>query len=184
MSGLDRPVSTPRSDGLVLRLGAKSLIPFVGLFALYVQFHGDYGPGGGFQAGVVFAAIFVLYSLVYGADQAKKVLPPVAARACAALGVAIYLGVGYATMALGAEFLNYNVLAQDPEHGQHYGILLVELGVLVTVFGAMASIYYAVVAWNDGPGRRDGGGPDGPETSTRGAAVAGETGAEAGEATS
>jgi len=30
------------------RLGAKMLLPLILLFALYVQFHGDYGPGGGF----------------------------------------------------------------------------------------------------------------------------------------
>ena len=44
-----------RSD-LVLRVVAKLLIPFMLLFALYVQFHGDFGPGGGFQAGVIIAA--------------------------------------------------------------------------------------------------------------------------------
>jgi len=40
----------------VLQVISKLLIPFILLFALYVQFHGDYGPGGGFQAGVIFAA--------------------------------------------------------------------------------------------------------------------------------
>ena len=48
-------------DRVILRVGAKVLIPFILIFALYVQFHGDYGPGGGFQAGVIFAAAFVLY---------------------------------------------------------------------------------------------------------------------------
>ena len=51
---------------LVLRVITKLLLPFILLFGLYVQFHGDFGPGGGFQAGVIFAAGFVLYSLVYG----------------------------------------------------------------------------------------------------------------------
>lgn len=138
------------NDALILRLGAKSLIPYVGLFALYVQFHGDYGPGGGFQAGVIFAAVFILYALVYGTAAAMKVLPPSVARACAALGVVIFLGVGFVTVVLGAEFLNYGVLAHDPHHGQHYGILLVEFGVLVTVFGAMATIYYAFASWREG----------------------------------
>ena len=32
-------------DNVILRIGAKILIPFILLFALYVQFHGDYGPG-------------------------------------------------------------------------------------------------------------------------------------------
>ena len=63
-------------DRVILRVGAKILIPFILLFALYVQFHGDYGPGGGFQAGVIFAAGFVLYALIYGLGNVKKVLPP------------------------------------------------------------------------------------------------------------
>ena len=130
-------------DRVILRVGAKILIPFILLFALYVQFHGDYGPGGGFQAGVIFAAAFVLYSLVCGLGTAKRVLPPTAVYICAAVGVLLYAGVGYVTMALGGEFLAYNVLAHEPEHGQHYGILFVELGVLITVFGSMVAIFYA-----------------------------------------
>ncbi len=129
---------------VILRALCKLLIPFIMLFALYVQFHGDYGPGGGFQAGVIFAAAFVLYALVYGLGNAIKVLPPRAVYACAALGVMLYVGVGFVTMALGGEFLDYSVLAHDDEvHGQHRGILFVELGVLITVFGVMVAVFYA-----------------------------------------
>ena len=46
------------------------------LFALYVQFHGDYGPGGGFQAGVIFAASFILYGIIYGIERLRKVVHP------------------------------------------------------------------------------------------------------------
>ncbi len=130
-------------DKVILRVGAKLLIPFILVFALYVQFHGDYGPGGGFQAGVIFAAAFILYALVYGLGNTLRVLPPWIPYLCSALGVLIFAGVGLLTMGLGAEFLNYDVLAHDPEHGQHYGILLVEFGVLVTVFGVMVATFYA-----------------------------------------
>jgi multicomponent Na+:H+ antiporter subunit B len=50
-----------RND-LILRVIAKLLIPFILLFALYVQFHGDFGPGGGFQAGVILAATVIFYA--------------------------------------------------------------------------------------------------------------------------
>ena len=56
--------------------------------------------------------------------------------------VVIFAGVGVVTLVMGGEFLNYNVLANDPEHGQELGILLVELGVLTTVFGVMVAIFY------------------------------------------
>lgn len=130
-------------DRVILRVGAKMLIPFILLFALYVQFHGDYGPGGGFQAGVIFAAGFILYGLVYGLGNALQVLPPRVVYVCSALGVLIFAGTGVVTMLLGGNFLDYGVLAHDPEHGQHYGILVVEFGVLVTVFGVMVAAFYA-----------------------------------------
>ncbi len=127
---------------VILRVVAKLLIPVILLFGLYVQFHGDFGPGGGFQAGVIMAAAFILYGITFGLENAMKVLPTGLVRFLSALGVLIFAGVGVVTMILGAEFLNYNVLRHDPVHGQHLGILLVEIGVLVTVFGVMVTIFY------------------------------------------
>ncbi|MCG6957496.1 MAG: Na(+)/H(+) antiporter subunit B [Gemmatimonadetes bacterium] len=130
-------------DRVILRVGSKILIPFILLFALYVQFHGDFGPGGGFQAGVIFAAAFILYALVFGLGAAKAVLPPIVVHTCAAVGVMIYAGTGVVTLLLGGKFLDYNVLAHNAAHGQEWGIFSVETGVLVTVFGVMVAIFYA-----------------------------------------
>ena len=128
---------------IVLKVAAKLLLPFILLFALYVQFHGDFGPGGGFQAGVIFGAGIILYALVFGAGHARAVVPPGAVRATAALGVLLYTGVGAASLLLGANFLDYGVLAADPVAGQHLGILLVELGVGLTVTAVMILLFYA-----------------------------------------
>jgi multicomponent Na+:H+ antiporter subunit B len=133
-------------DRVILRVGTKLMIPFILIFGLYVQFHGDFGPGGGFQAGVIFAAAFVLYALVFGLGNAIKVLPPKAVYVCGALGVAIYIGTGFVGLLLGGNFLDYNVLAHDSVHGQEYGIMAVELGVLITVFGVMVGLFYAFAA--------------------------------------
>ncbi|WP_394132361.1 DUF4040 domain-containing protein [Shewanella maritima] len=131
---------------IVLRVVAKLVIPLTILFALYVQFHGDYGPGGGFQAGVIAAAALILYALVFGLFKATQVIKPSLLKALAALGVLIYAGTGVASLALGGNFLDYNVLASDPVAGQHIGIILIELGVGITVFAAMLSIFYAFAA--------------------------------------
>jgi multicomponent Na+:H+ antiporter subunit B len=128
---------------LILRVVSKLLIPFLLLFALYVQFHGDFGPGGGFQAGVIVAAAFVLYSLIFGLNTIQKVIPPALLEVLVPTGVLIYAGVGVATWVLGGNFLDYNMLdSHDPSHGQHLGILLVEAGVLVTVASTMLLIFY------------------------------------------
>lgn len=128
---------------MLLRVVSKFLIPLIALYAFYVQFHGDFGPGGGFQAGVILAASVILYALIFGLSEAKRAVPPSFVRMAMTLGVLIYGGTGVVTWVLGGEFLNYGVLAHDAAHGQHYGILAVELGVLVTVASVMVAIFYA-----------------------------------------
>jgi len=127
------------------RIATKILIPQIMIFGLYVHFHGDYGPGGGFQAGVILAAAVVLHTLIFGLEETQRAVPLRAVVVLAALGVLTYAGTGVAGMLMGGEFLNYNVLAHDPIHGQHRGIIWVELGVILTVFGVMVSLFYAFV---------------------------------------
>lgn len=130
------------SNDLVLRVVGKLLIPFILLFALYVLFHGDFGPGGGFQAGVIFAAGIVFYALIYGLVNARKVVPDWLVESMLAAGVLLYAGVGVAGMVLGGNFLDYFVLDRDPVLGQHRGIFWVEAGVAITVSGVMLKIFY------------------------------------------
>ena len=131
---------------VILHVVTKIHIPLVMLFALYVQFHGDFGPGGGFQAGVIFSAAIILYSLVFGLDKAERIIPAKALRFLAALGVLIYAGVGVVTLLLDGNYLEYGVLASSDVAGQHLGILLVELGVGITVSAVMLIIFFAFAA--------------------------------------
>ncbi|MGB0955131.1 MAG: Na(+)/H(+) antiporter subunit B [Panacagrimonas sp.] len=133
-----------QSEYRILRVVSKLLVPFILLFALYVQFHGDYGPGGGFQAGVIFAAGIILYGLVFGLKRAQQVLPLALMLRLVPLGVLLYAGVGAVNMLNGGNFLDYDTIdPHHPVHGQHLGILLVELGVGITVTAVMVCIFYA-----------------------------------------
>jgi len=127
---------------LILRVVAKVLIPFTVLFALYVQFHGDFGAGGGFQAGVISAAAVIFFALIYGLNEARKVVPEPLVESMMAAGVLLYAGVGVAGLLLGGNYLDYFVLDHDPVHGQHRGIFWVEVGVAITVSGVMLKIFY------------------------------------------
>ncbi|NGO43477.1 DUF4040 domain-containing protein [Streptomyces sp. YC419] len=130
------------ADYRVIRVVSGTLMPFILLFALYVLFHGDYGPGGGFQAGVIFASGFVLYGLVFGLDRAQRVVPRAALWFLVSLGLLLYIGVGVTTMLLGGSFLDYDVLASHPETGQHLGILVVETAIGITVASVMTTIFF------------------------------------------
>ncbi|OGA41172.1 MAG: cation:proton antiporter [Betaproteobacteria bacterium RIFCSPLOWO2_12_FULL_62_13] len=129
-------------DYLVLRVIAKLMIAFMLLFALYVQFHGDFGPGGGFQAGVISAAAIIFYAIIYGLPAARAVVPDWLVETMVGAGVLLYAGVGIAGLLLGGNYLDYFVLARDPVEGQHRGIFWVEMGVLITVAGVMLKIFY------------------------------------------
>ncbi len=128
---------------LILRVIAKFLFPVIALFAFYVQFHGDYGPGGGFQAGIIFSVAFIFYALVFGLKTTEQVLPPYVLRLLASTGIVIYAGTGVVTMLLGGNFLDYDLLSLHPVQGQHIGIMLIELGVGITVSAVMLMIFYA-----------------------------------------
>ena len=131
---------------LILRVVIKTLIPFILLYAFYVQFHGDYGPGGGFQAGVIFAAGIILYALLFGLSAARRVIRQPFVQLLSAIGVLVYGSVGVVSMLNGGTFLDYSVLSADPIAGQHLGILLIELGVGLTVASVMIIIFFSFSA--------------------------------------
>lgn len=138
------PQSSPggQSRDLVLRVVAKILIAPIMLYALYVQFHGEYGPGGGFQAGVIFAVGFILHGLVFGLDAVRRVVDSAVVQLLAAVGVLIYGCVGLLSLVAGENYLDYSALANEPVSGQHIGIIVIELGVGITVASVMILVFY------------------------------------------
>jgi multicomponent Na+:H+ antiporter subunit B len=137
------PVESMRQK-VVLREVSDLLIAPVLIFAMYVQGHGDFGPGGGFQAGAIFAAGIFLYALIYGIVPAQKIFPPRKLAYFPAIGFLLYAGVGVISILRGGNFLDYGVLMHDSLHGQHYGILAIELGVGITVAAVMINIFFSL----------------------------------------
>jgi multicomponent Na+:H+ antiporter subunit B len=133
-------------DDLIPRVVGRLLVPFILLFGLYVQFHGDYGPGGGFQAGALVAAAFILYALVEGEDRTLEALPFNGLLTLMVSGAMLYGVVGLSGILFGGTFLDYSVLSDDPVAGQHLGILLIEAGVGLTVTGVLLAIFHAFAA--------------------------------------
>jgi len=125
------------------RIVTKLLIPVILLFGLYVQFHGDFSAGGGFQAGVIFAAGFILYNIVFSLDVGRSILSVNTSKYLMAIGVILYAAVGFLGILLGGNFLEYNHLSNTPMSGQLLGVFLVELGVGLTVSNVMVLIFYS-----------------------------------------
>ncbi len=126
-----------------LRIVGKLSIPFIILFAYYVQFHGEYSAGGGFQAGAIFAAALILYGLLEGERRSLEVIPPRFLMGMAAGGALLYGGVGVVTMLMGGNFLDYSALGDEMVKAQQLGILIIEAGVGITVAGVLLLIFHS-----------------------------------------
>ncbi len=145
-AGAGGPAPARLRHYLIPRVVGRLLIPFILLFGLYVQFHGEYGPGGGFQAGAIIAASIILFSLLEGEERALAAIPPRVLIGLMAGGALLYGAVGVAGVLLGGNFLDYSVLASDPVKGQQLGIILIEAGVGITVTGVLLMIFHAFAA--------------------------------------
>jgi multicomponent Na+:H+ antiporter subunit B len=132
-----------RHSSVVVTTFVRVLIPLAQLFALYVLAYGHYGPGGGFQAGVILAATYILVALALGRQAlARRVNEPVCI-ALAASGVLLYLVTGVGGLTGGSNFLDYSVLPLpvSPVKARYFGILLIEIGVAAAVAATLIVLF-------------------------------------------
>jgi len=131
-------------QNVVLDVVSRVVIPAVQLFAMYVIFHGHYSPGGGFQGGVLLAGSIILLTLTRGQEESSRLFPPSAALYLMALGMLIFLVTGFLPVVVGGAFLDYGYLpfsGISKETLRYYGILVVEIGIAMIVWGALVTIF-------------------------------------------
>ncbi len=122
-------------DSFLVQSMSRLLIPLAQLFALYVLFFGQYGPGGGFVGGVIWAISMILTFLVFGLNSPQGRLVAKVLHGDG-VGLIIFVGVGGLCLIAGGEFLNYanlEIPGLDAPARRYMGILLTQIGVAVDV---------------------------------------------------
>lgn len=132
-----------RHESVVVTTFARLVIPLTHLFALYVLVHGHESPGGGFQAGVILAAGYILMALAFGREQLDRHVNERLCLALASGGVLLYVGTGVPGIVTGSAFLDYSALPLplSPARARWLGILLVETGVTAAVAGTLIVLF-------------------------------------------
>lgn len=132
-----------RHDSVVVTTFVRGLVPVAQLFGLYVLVHGHSSPGGGFQAGVILGATYILVALALGREALDRRVEERRCAALAAAGVLLYLATGVLGMLGGSTFLDYGVLPLlgPPVRARYFGILLIETGVMVAVAATLVLIF-------------------------------------------
>jgi multicomponent Na+:H+ antiporter subunit B len=160
---------------VVVRVISALLSPFIAMFGLYVIAHGHYGPGGGFAGGVFVAVGAILPRLTLPEHVAYRLVPTTVGPIAGAIGMLLFLAIGLAPIAFGGPFLDYGVLAfggMEVARARYLGILVVEVAVGLSVFGAMILLFDVLTgrAQSPAPQRRStdaGSSPTRPEPEGR-----------------
>lgn len=137
---------------VIIRKVVSFIIPYIVLYAFYIELNGESSPGGGFQAGVIFASGIIAFDLIKNYKETKKFFSSKVLCICAVLGVIIYATTGLVSLFFGDNYLNYYSIAkifistdllekQSLLKAQHIGIFAVEIGVGLTVASTMCLIY-------------------------------------------
>lgn len=136
-------------DDVIVKTVSRVMIPIIQLFSLYVYVHGHISPGGGFQGGCILAASFILVSVAFNINEAKRLLTSKVNLILVGLGVFIYAFTGFVPVLLNGNFLDYGYLSRllplDQVMARYYGVALVEAGVQITVMAVMVSIFQDLV---------------------------------------
>ena len=137
-----------RYQNVIVQVVCTALVPFIQLFGIYVIVHGHYGPGGGFQGGVLLAVSIVLLRLYAGKEVSYQIFPPKLALVVGTVGMLVFMLAGLAPMLTGGMFLDYGHLPIPGVSGaalRSLGILIVEVGIGLAVFGTLVLIFDSLV---------------------------------------
>ena len=137
--------------GVVLKSAFRVIVPFTIVYGVYVLTHGEFSPGGGFQAGALLAIGIVLARLVQGQD-AKFNVKGKHAVMLAGIGAFIYAATGFLPLFFGGNFLEYSCLPvhmHEAAEVHALGILMIEIGVTLTVMMTIIDIMDALIRESD-----------------------------------
>ena len=137
---------------VVVRVVSAVLVPFLLLFGVYIIAHGHYGPGGGFAGGVFLAVGAILPRMTLSHELAYRVFPTWVGPLVGGLGMLLFLLVAVAPLLVGGAFLDYGaieVAGMAESRVRYLGILIVEIGVGLAVFGALLLIFDVLTGADD-----------------------------------
>lgn len=134
-------------EDVIVRTIARLMTPFIQLFALYVLMHGHATPGGGFQAGVIMAASFILIAIALGLDEAKDRVRQKARLLMESFGLLNFVIIGIICMVCGGYYLQYTKVPLLPSSQAVGAILIsaVEVGIGITVMAMVTTIFFSMV---------------------------------------
>jgi len=130
---------------LILQTATRVLMPLLLLFAAFLLWRGHNQPGGGFVGGLVVASSFVLYSIAFGVDAARRALLVTPSKLLG-VGLLVALASTLPSVVAGRPFMT----AQWVELGIAGNVVAVgtplvfDVGVFLAVIGVVSTIVFTL----------------------------------------
>lgn len=129
---------------LILRTAGRFLIVLIGLFSLFMLLRGHNEPGGGFIGGLLLTGAFIAYALGHGIEATRELLRA-DPHTLIGLGLLVVFSSGCLALIGGKPFMTGQWLQQPiPGLGKVSSVLLFDVGVYLTVFGAIIHIIFTI----------------------------------------
>jgi len=132
-------------SSIILTTMFRYMAPFILTYSVYVLFHGEYSPGGAFQAGGLFGIAIVLDCLIQGRNSILflSIKPAVI---LAGIGMFLFILLGVLSMLNGGNFLEYDELPftfiNTIKHT--IGVTGIEIGIAICVAATIIVIFDAL----------------------------------------
>jgi multicomponent Na+:H+ antiporter subunit B len=135
------------SESQVILTSVKIVAPFVLTYGLFLALHGADTPGGSFQGGAIMGVTILMLAFAFGIEPTRQWLRNGVVVGLVTGGVAIFIGVGLTTMALGGAFLEYRlfeVVLGIPD-GTVWGMEAIEVGgIALIVSGVFIGLFFLI----------------------------------------
>ncbi|AMQ19497.1 Na(+)/H(+) antiporter subunit B [Thermococcus peptonophilus] len=129
---------------LVVRTTTKLVAPFLVTYGAYLTIYGYESPGGGFQAGVIFAVSVILLMTAYGYRRTRKHFPLMTVQLVESSAALFIVGVALMGLVFGSFFLNF--LRPYIPGGT---IMTFNIGVALKVGTSFILVFYILSRWAD-----------------------------------
>ena len=129
----------------ILQTATRLLMPLLLLFAVFLLLRGHNQPGGGFVGGLVVAASFVLYSIAFSVEAARRALL-VRSSTLLGIGLLVALVSGLPAVVLGQPFMTsqWTTIALGSTELDVGTPLVFDIGVFLAVVGVVLTIVFTL----------------------------------------
>ncbi|UTF55028.1 MnhB domain-containing protein [Natronosalvus rutilus] len=134
------------TESQVILVAVRIIAPFTLTYGLFMTLHGADTPGGSFQGGAIVGVTILMIAFAFGIEPTRQWLANSVIVALVTGGVAVFVGIGLATIALDGAFLEYARFESIGIAGK-WGMEAIEVGgIALIVSGVIVTLFFATAA--------------------------------------